>query len=62
MNLKEIQKSLPRYIPEETELGLGREEHDTVTTAVVDLANPEPDAKRRKTRGKYGKYSDQQRA
>ena len=29
---------------------------------MVDLANPEPDAKRRKTRGKYAKYSDQQRA
>ena len=42
------------------ESGLGREEHDTVTTAVVDLATPEPIAKRRKVRGKCAKYSDQQ--
>ena len=41
-------KTLPSYIPEQVESGLGREEHDTVITAVVDLANPEPIAKRRK--------------
>ena len=64
---QEIHISLPSYIPEQTESGLGWDEHDTVTTAVVDLANSEPDAKRRKTRGKYadqqcakiGKYSSE---
>lgn len=44
------------------ESGLGREEHDLVTTAVQDLANPEPESKRKKTRGKYATYSDKQRA
>ena len=53
---------LPAYLPEQVESGLGREEHDLVTTAVQDLANPEPDPKRRKTRGKYARYSDKQRA
>ena len=43
------------------ESGLGREEHDIVATAVQDLANPEPEPKRRKTRGKYATYSDKQR-
>lgn len=50
------------YLPEQVESGLGREEHDFVTTAVQDLANPEPAPKRRKTKGKYAKYSDKQRA
>ena len=30
------------YLPEQVESGLGREEQDFVTTAVEDLANPEP--------------------
>ena len=55
-------KPLPTYLPEQVESGLGREEHDLVATAVQDLANPEPEPKRRKTRGKYAKYSDKQRA
>ena len=41
------------------ESGLGREEHDIVTAAVHDSADPNP--KKRKTRGKYTTYSDQQR-
>ena len=53
-------RPLPPYLPEQMESGLGREEHDLVTTAVEDLANPQP--KKRKTRGKYATYSDKQRA
>ncbi len=52
-------KRLPSYIPEQRESGLGREEHDSVTAAVEDLANPA--AKEIKC-GKYAKYSDEQRA
>ena len=55
-------KSLPTYLPEQVESGLGREEHDIVATAIQDLANPEPEPKRRKTIGKYATYSDKQRA
>ena len=55
-------KSLPTYLPKQVESGLEREEHDIVATAVRDLANPEPEAERRKTRGKYATYSDKQRA
>ena len=33
-----------------------------VTAAVQDLADPEPEPKRRKTRGKYATYSDKKRA
>ena len=55
-------KPLPTYLPEQVESGLGREEHDLVTTAVQDLANPESELKRKKTRGKYATYSDKQHA
>ena len=49
-------------MPEQIESGLGREEHDIVSTAVLDLANAETEPKRRKTKGKYAMYSDKQRA
>ena len=52
-------KPFPTYLPEQVESGLGREEHDLVATAVQDLANPEPESKRRKTKGN-AKYSDKQ--
>ena len=62
-------KPLPTYLPEQIESGLGRKERDIVSyarlivsTAVLDLANPEPEPKRRKTRGKYATYSDKQHA
>lgn len=55
-------KPLPTYLPEQVESGLRREEHDLVTTTAEDLANPEPEPKKRKTRGKYATYSDKQRA
>ena len=46
---KELQtsteKPLPSYIPEQMESGLGWEQHETVASVVVDLANPEPEAK-----------------
>ena len=51
---------LPSHLPEQVESGLRREEHDLVTAAVHDSADPNP--KKRKTRGKYATYSDQQRA
>ena len=57
-----INKPLLTYLPEEVESGLGREELDLVTIAVPDLANPEPEPKRKKTRGKYATYSDKQHA
>lgn len=38
------------YISKKMESGLGREEHDIITTAVVDLANLEPDARKEKSR------------
>ena len=50
------EKPLPSYISEQMESGLGWEQHETVASVVVDLTNPEPKAKRRKIRGKYGKY------
>lgn len=52
----------PSFLPQQTESGLGSDEYTNVTTAVSDLANPEPAAKKRRTRGKYAKYSDEQRA
>ncbi len=52
-------KRLPSYIPKQRESGLGREEHDSVTAAIEDLANP---AAKKIKRGKYAKYSDEQRA
>ena len=55
-------RPVPTYLPEQVESGLGRKEHDLVTTAVEDLANPEPKPKKTKTRGKYATYSDEQRA
>ena len=55
-------KPFPTHLPEQVESGLGREEHDLVTAAVQDLADPEPEPKKRKTRGKYATYSDKQRA
>ena len=53
-------KPLPTHLPKQVESGLGKEEHELVTTVVQDLADPEP--KRRKTRGEYAKYSDEQHA
>jgi hypothetical protein len=44
---QEIDKPLPTYLPEQVESGLRKEEHDLVSTAVQDLADPEPKAKRR---------------
>ena len=52
----------PSFLPQQTESGLGSDEYTNVTTAVSDLANPEPAAKKRRTRGKYVKYTDEQRA
>ena len=45
-------------MPQQSESGLGSDEYTNVTTVVSDLANPEPAAKKRKTRGQYTKYSD----
>ena len=42
--------SVPDYLPLPSECGLGVEEHRTVTSAVSDLADPEPTRKRRKLR------------
>ena len=53
-------KPVPTYLPEHVESGLGREEHNIVTTVVQDLANPDPEPKMKKTRGKYAKYSHKQ--
>ena len=39
-------KPLPTHLPEQVESGLGRQEHDLVTAAVQDLANPEPEQKK----------------
>ena len=55
-------KPLLTYLPEHVESGLGIKEQSLVTTAVQELADPEPQPKRRKTRGKYATYSDKQRA
>ena len=54
--------TLPNYLPQASECGLGVEEHSTVTAFVSQLANPEPEAKKRKTKGNYTHYSDEDRA
>ncbi len=51
----------PIYLPGQKESGLGREEHDAVTAADTDHADPHA-KKTKNPRGKYTKYSDQQRA
>ena len=63
MNKTEVTAlATPSFLPQQTESGLGSNEYTNVTTAVSDLANPEHAAKKRRTRGKYVKYSDEQRA
>ena len=54
--------TLPNYLPQVSECGLGVEEHSTVTAFVSQLANPEPEAKKRRTKGNYTHYSDEDRA
>ena len=53
---------IPTYLPNVSECGLGVEEHSIVTTSVSELADPEPSRRKRKTRGKYTEYSDEDRA
>ena len=55
-------KPLLTYLSEHMESELGIEEHSLVTTAVQELADPDPQPKRRKTSGKYATYSDKQHA
>ena len=61
-NETEVSATPPSYMPQQSESGLGSDEYANVTTVVSDLANPEPAAKKRKTRGQYTKYSDADRA
>ena len=53
--------SLP-HLPEASECGLGLEEHSAVITSMSELVNPEPSAKKRKTKGHYTHYSEEDHA
>ena len=53
---------IPNYLPNASECGLGVEEHSIVTTSVSEFADPEPSRKKRKIRGKYTEYTDEDRA
>ena len=53
---------IPTYLPNTSECGLGIEEHSIVTTSVSELADPEPSRRKRRTRGKYTEYSDENRS
>ena len=53
---------IPSYLPNMSECGLGVEEHMAVTIGVSEYADPEPSRKKRKIRGKYTEYSDEDRA
>lgn len=54
--------SVQDYLPQGSECGLGIEEHSSVTSFVSDLASPEPALKKRKTKGTYTHYSNDDRA
>lgn len=61
-NEKESPVSVPSHLPQHFESGLSVEEHASASTAVSDLADPLITANKRKKRGKYLKYTDQDRA
>ena len=49
-NSIEVASTVPSYLPQMSECGLGREEHSNITTTMLELVNP---SKRRKTQGVY---------
>ena len=54
--------SLPDYLPQASKCGLGVKKHSTVTSFVSELADPASVGKKRKTKGHYTHYSNEDRA
>ena len=60
------ESSVPSHLPRQDETGLNNEEYENVSAAVTDIADPTPTQasgkQKRKSRGTYTVYTEEQRA